>query len=330
MADRSQTSIAGVRATRRLALLGLGAAFGAAAVYVVTVGTRAGQLIGGLMLGGRPPALEQVTTAESVLETLSRSSLAVGVVLILTIALLQGRPRLAVAALIVVIGANVTTQLLKQILLDRVDLLGGLFYPLPNSFPSGHATAAASLAVGTILVVPPLLRAPTIVLSALVVALVGVSTLVTGWHRMADAVGGTFVATSWGAGLGAFLAWRRGVELVGQRTAELGRVGARTSIAFGAWLVVLGAFAYVFAALDPLEVLLLLAERGGSPALFGIGVVIVVGATFLTLGSLGLALRDVRLDPRPTKPEVGSPDPDRRASSQPTAPGSRHEGPRAG
>ena len=201
--------------------------------------------------------------------------------------------------LIVVIGANVTTQLLKQILLDRTDLLDGLFYPLPNSFPSGHATAAASIAVGLILVIPPLLRAPMVVLSAVVVALVGVSTLVTGWHRMADAVGGTFVATSWGAGLGAFLAWRRGVELVGPRTAEVARVGARISMALGAGLVVFGAFAYLVAAIDPLEVLLYLAERGGSPALFGIGAVIVVGATFLTLGALGLALRDVRLDPRP-------------------------------
>lgn len=287
--------------TRRLALLSLGAAFGAAAIYLVTVGTRAGQLIGELILGGRPPALEQVTTAEGILETLSRTSLAVGTILIVAIALLQHRPRLAGAAFIVVIGANVTTQLLKQVLLDRTDLLGGLFYPLPNSFPSGHATAAASIAVGLILVIPPLLRMPVVILSGLAVAVVGVSTLVTGWHRMADAVGGTFVATSWGAGLGAFLAWRRGVELVGQRTAKVGRMGARISTALGAWLVVFGALAYVIAAIDPLEVLLLLAERGGSPAFFVVGVVIVVGTTFLTMGALGFALRDVRLDPRPPR-----------------------------
>lgn len=301
MAEQSRALTGGLRATRRLALLSLGAASGAAAIYLITVGTRAGQLIGELILGGRPPALEQVTTAESVLEILSRSSLAVGTILIVALALLQRRRRLAGVALIVVIGANVTTQLLKQILLDRTDLLGGLFYPLPNSFPSGHATAAASIAVGLLLVVPPLLRAPVVVLSAVVVAVVGVSTLVTGWHRMADAVGGTFVATSWGAGLAALLAWRHGVESVGPRTAQLGRVGARISIALGAGLVVFGAFAYLVAAIDPLEVLFHLAERGGSPALFAIGVVIVVGTTFLTLGALGFALRDVRLDPRPAR-----------------------------
>jgi hypothetical protein len=55
MAEQSQALTGGLRATRRLALLSLGAASGAAAIYLITVGTRAGQLIGELILGGRPP-----------------------------------------------------------------------------------------------------------------------------------------------------------------------------------------------------------------------------------------------------------------------------------
>lgn len=298
MAEEPHAVTRGPGATRRLALLSLATATGAAAIYLFTVGTPAGQLIGELILGGRPPAIEQVTAAEGVLEILSRSTLALGTIVVVAIALVQGRPRLAGAALIVVLGANVTTQLLKHFVLDRTDLLDGLFYPLPNSFPSGHATAAASIAVALLLVVPPLVRAPVVVLSAVVVALVGVSTLVAGWHRMADAIGGTFVATSWGASLAALLAWRRGAESVGPRTARLGGVGAGTLIAVGGCLFALGALAYLVVALDPLEVLFHLAERGGSPALFAIGLVIVVGATFFTIGALGLALRDVRLDPR--------------------------------
>jgi hypothetical protein len=47
------------------------------------------------------------------------------------------------------------------------------------------------------------------------------------------------------------------------------------------------------------RVLLYLAERGGSSALFAVGVVIVAGASLLSLGALGLALREVRLDPKP-------------------------------
>lgn len=105
---------------------------------------------------------------------------------------------------------------------------------------AGHATAVASIAVGLLLVMRALLRAPVVVLSSVVVAVVGVSTLVTGWHRMADAVGGTFIATSWDAELAPLIAWRYGVESVGPRTAQLGRVGARISIALGAGLVVFG------------------------------------------------------------------------------------------
>jgi hypothetical protein len=55
-------------------------------------------------------------------------------------------------------------------------------------------------------------------------------------------------------------------------------------------------------AIDPLGVLLYLAERGGSPALFAVGAVIIAGSSLLSLGALGLALRDLRLDPKRNSP----------------------------
>jgi membrane-associated phospholipid phosphatase len=189
-------------------------------------------------------------------------------------------------------------------------LLDGLFYPLANSFPSGHATAAASIAVATVLVLPPLLRAPTVVLSAVVVAAVGGSAIVAGWHRMADSVGGVFVATAWASGTGAALTWRRGVDIVGARTAMFGRLSTRLPIAVGVVVLALGGLAYVVAALDPLDVLLVLAERGGSPALFVIGLMLTTGTSLLAIGALGFALRDVHLDPRT----------DQVTSSRPVAP----------
>lgn len=286
------------RALRRLAVVSAGSAITALAMYLLTVGTRTGQLVGELILGGRPATIEAVAAAEQLLGTLSRSSLIIGTVAVCAMALVQRRPRLALAALAVVIGANLTTQVLKEVVLDRTDLLEGLFYPLPNSFPSGHATAAASIAVALILVLPPLLRAPIVVLAAIVVAVVGVSTLVAGWHRMADAVGGSFVATAWGAGLAGVLVSRYGVEVVGARTAEFGRLSSVVPLLIGLGIAVVGGIGYLIVAVDPLEVLLVLADRGGSPALFGVGLLITVGATLLSLGSLGLALRDIRLDPR--------------------------------
>jgi membrane-associated phospholipid phosphatase len=299
---RATAGAEGRRATRYLALLSLVTAAATGLVYLFTVGTPLGQLVGELILGGRVLGLERVLNAEEVLATFSRAALLIGTVSVVALALLQRRRRLAIAALGVVIGANLTTQLLKFIVLDRTDLLDGLFYPLPNSFPSGHATAVASIAVALLLVVPALIRAPILIVSAAIVALVGVSTMVTGWHRMADAIGGTFVATSWGAGVAAILAWRWGVEIVGPRTAEIAAWGARIPIVLGSVLVVLGAIAYLVVALDPLDVLSYLAERGGSPAIFGVGVVITAGAALLSLGAFGMGLRDVQLDPRPNEP----------------------------
>lgn len=296
------------RVAARLVVVGALATLTAILLYVGTVGTRTGQLIGELILGGRPASVEVVGNAERVLSVLSRSSLVVGTLTVCAIALLGRRPRLAAAAAATVVAANLTTQLLKLLVLDRTDLLDGLFYPLPNSFPSGHATAAASIAVAALLVLPPLLRAPAIFVSAVVVAAVGVSTLLAGWHRMADAVGGVFVATAWAALFGALLAWRRGVERVGARTASLGGVSSTLPLVVGAAILAMGAFGYLVVAIDPLDVLLMLADRGGSPALFWVGVAITIGTTLAALGALGYALRDVRLDPLRTR--VSGPPPD--------------------
>ena len=312
--NTSRTTTTSRVAAGRLALVSLGAAVVAGALYVVTVGTRAGQLVGELILGGRPASPDVIAAADQVLSTLSRSSLVAGTLAVVVLALVQRRPRLAVVAGLVIVGANLSTQLMKYLVLDRVDLLDGLFYPLPNSFPSGHATAAASIAVAALLVLPPLLRAPSVLLSAVVVAIVGISTLVAGWHRMADAIGGVFVATAWGAGLAAILAWRNGVEPVGARTARFGQWTSRIPMLIGAGILALGAVAYLVAALDPLEVMLILAERGGSPALFGVGILITIGTTMLALGALGFALRDIRLDPRTSASK-------RKASPKESAPG---------
>lgn len=279
--------------------MAIGAAAVAALLYISTITTRTGQLVGELMLGGRPASPAAIASAEQVLSTLSRSSLALGTAAVVGIALLQRRRGLALVAAATIGAANLTTQLLKQLVLDRTDLLDGLFYPLPNSFPSGHATAAASIAVALLLVLPPLLRAPTVVLSSIVVAIVGISTLVAGWHRMADAVGGVFVATAWAAGFAAFLAWRRGIEVAGARTAAFGRVSATIPLLVGAGLLAFGGIAYVIVAADPLGVLLVLADRGGSPALFAVGMLLTVGTSLVALGGLGFALRDIQLDPRP-------------------------------
>lgn len=115
------------------------------------------------------------------------------------IALLRGRPGGALAAVLVVVGANVTTQLLKVLLAHpRVRLaIGGDPFE-PNTFPSGHTTAAGSIAIGYLFVVPAALRKLTLTGGAIFTLAVGCSVVVIGWHFPSDVLGGILVAAGWG------------------------------------------------------------------------------------------------------------------------------------
>jgi membrane-associated phospholipid phosphatase len=123
------------------------------------------------------------------------------------IAFLRGRPGDAFAAVLVVAGASVTTQLLKALLAHpRVKAaIGG--DPLePNTFPSGHATAAASIALAYAFVVPAAVRSLALILGAAFALAVGYAVVVVGWHYPSDVVGAYLVAAAWGF---AILAARR-------------------------------------------------------------------------------------------------------------------------
>lgn len=289
----------GSATARRLVFLTALLVIGTVAVYLLTVSTRTGQLLGALMLGGRPPDAVVLQRAEDILATISLTTLGLGSAAVVGIAMVQRRPWLAIGGLVAIAGANVTTQVLKSVILDRQDLLDGLFYPLPNSFPSGHATAAASIAVGLLLVIPSVWRAPAGLISAGVVAVFGAATISAGWHRVGDALGGVAVAVAWGAATGSVLAVRLGVGTVGVRTARVTRGVGLGMIAAGAIVSLIGSFAYLIVALDPLDILMALASRGGSPALYVLGLALTSGAILLAYGALVWAIHDGSLDPRP-------------------------------
>ncbi|HET8862415.1 MAG TPA: phosphatase PAP2 family protein [Solirubrobacterales bacterium] len=115
------------------------------------------------------------------------------------VALIRRRPGDALAALFVVAGANVTTQLLKALLAHpRVKTaIGGNPFE-PNTFPSGHTTAAASIAIAYALVVPAALRNLTLALGAGFVLAVGCSVVAIGWHYPSDVLGAYLIAAGWG------------------------------------------------------------------------------------------------------------------------------------
>ena len=94
------------------------------------------------------------------------------------------------------LGANVTTQVLKQEV-GRPDLLPS---SLPNgSFPSGHVTVAMSLAMALVLVAPPALRWAAAAVGSAYAIGVGVAVVLLDWHRPSDVLGAYLVTVIWTA-----------------------------------------------------------------------------------------------------------------------------------
>ena len=124
----------------------------------------------------------------------------------LVVALLRGRPRVVLAIGAIVLAANGTTELLKHVV---VSPRPGEFVPgsAISAWPSGHSTAAMSLALVCVLAVPARLRPAAAALGASLAIAVGYSVLAAGLHHPSDVLGGYLVAATWTlAVVGALLA----------------------------------------------------------------------------------------------------------------------------
>ncbi|WP_328476994.1 phosphatase PAP2 family protein [Actinoplanes sp. NBC_00393] len=174
----------------------IAAAVGAYAVHRVFVGTALGQLVDTASMRGGDVDHPRVT--EVLTRTLNATQLA-GLALVCLLAAAFGALRrrldLSIAAAVLVIGANVTVQLLKAGL-SRPNLDD---FPAPNSFPSGHTAAAASVAFVLVLVFPRALRGTVGLIGAAYVAIVAVATVWAEWHRPSDAVAALLIVLAWGA-----------------------------------------------------------------------------------------------------------------------------------
>jgi hypothetical protein len=168
------------------------------AAYSFYVRTGVGQRLddaGFRVRDGRP---DLVTDAESLLGGIEVTVLAIALVVVAAGAFLRGRTMLAVAVVGLVVGSNLTTQFLKLVVFDRPHLIADA-YRLPNSFPSGHVTAVASLGIALILVIPRRVRPPLAVLAAAAGVAVGLATIAAGWHRPGDVIGSWLVVGLWTA-----------------------------------------------------------------------------------------------------------------------------------
>jgi membrane-associated phospholipid phosphatase len=168
------------------------------AVHGLFVGTELGQAVDQALLtraAGAPQIVERF--AHAVLSLFTLPLVVAACLVPPALGLLRRSPRHAMAAAVLVVGANVTTQILKNHVFERPDLLS---LGAPNSLPSGHTTVAASIAMALALVSPPLLRLPLAVLGTAGSLLVGTATVVAGWHRLSDVAAAVLVSGVW-AGL---------------------------------------------------------------------------------------------------------------------------------
>jgi membrane-associated phospholipid phosphatase len=137
-------------------------------------------------------------------------SLLVLLAAVCAIGLYFGRRREVIAALVLVAGANLTTQLLK-VTLEHARYKAsqhGVELPWADSFPSGHTTAAASIAVALLLVVPARHRFNAATGGMLLTAAVGLSVVILGWHYPSDVLGGLLVVATWSFAVLAALRFR--------------------------------------------------------------------------------------------------------------------------
>lgn len=103
------------------------------------------------------------------------------------------------AATVLLVGANISSQVLKPLLSHSRDTSGWVHArPIEAAaFPSGHATATMALAFAAVLVAPRAYRPIVAVVSGAIALAVAMAILVLNWHFPSDVLGGQLLATAW-------------------------------------------------------------------------------------------------------------------------------------
>jgi len=182
------------------AALGIAAlcAIGLALVWILAELTPAGQMRDSILLNHfvllNRPHVDGL--ANALLAVLSPAPFICFGLILVAIALVRGRSRVALAVALVMALAPLTAETLKP-LLAHPHLQIGSTYIAPGSWPSGHSTAALALVLCAVLVAPVRLRPLVLGLGIAFAAAVGCSLLILAWHMPSDVVGGYLVASLW-------------------------------------------------------------------------------------------------------------------------------------
>ena len=270
-------------------------------LYVVTVRTSYGRLFADASLRGAVRTRSGLgDLVDHALGVVTVASLLAAVALVAVIALLRLRRGLGLAALVVLVGANASAQLLKELLLQRPDL--GLLESAPstlNSLPSGHSTAAFSVVVALLVVAPPRTREALAATGAAYACVVALATMAAGWHRASDSAAAFLLVGVWVGLALAVLVLAGGAEDAPAEPAPASP--RRRSLAVAATLAIVVAVSLMalLALVGPVR------ETGfGRAAAFATGAVLIVA----TAAALQLAILALLERVAPSAPAVRSDD----------------------
>ncbi|MDX6692138.1 MAG: hypothetical protein QOG15_3595 [Solirubrobacteraceae bacterium] len=182
-----------------LLALAVATATGALVVWLGAFASATGQrldtsALSAFAIADNPPWHPSIT---GVAELAGLIPVLVGAVALIAIALWRRRWMMAAVIPVILLSANLVTQLLKPGLAHaRFVEMAGWERPYPASWPSGHATAAMSLALCLVLVVGPRVRPFAAVVGAGYAVSVGYSLIAMGWHLPSDVLGGFLIAAT--------------------------------------------------------------------------------------------------------------------------------------
>ncbi|WP_232082101.1 phosphatase PAP2 family protein [Arthrobacter sp. SO5] len=132
--------------------------------------------------------------ANKLLDWLPALSVLIATVVVLFVTVMRRRWAAAGIAVAACVGANVATQVIKDVVPVRP--YRGIETLELNSLPSGHTTMAASAAAAVFLMVSPRWRPLAGFLGGSFAVATGLSTLVNQWHRPADVVAAFLVVAA--------------------------------------------------------------------------------------------------------------------------------------
>lgn len=188
-----------------LALAGL-ALLAFFAVYLLAIQTELGQRADEAALAGSSSVPERAQgTADELLRTVSIGSLLAATGVLSVLAWLRRRPGLLLLPAAVIGGSLLATELFKLVILERPPLHESLRLD-ENSYPSGHTTVAASIAMAALLVAPRRGRAAVALGALALSAAAGVFVVTADWHRPSDPIGSYLLTLAVAA---ACMAWLR-------------------------------------------------------------------------------------------------------------------------